>query len=70
MKSLYLLSCVALVSACSTQPASDTAAGAQAPTAKISITTKSPDALAHYQKGETLVENIRPTEGIDELTRR
>ncbi|HEV8397531.1 MAG TPA: tetratricopeptide repeat protein [Vicinamibacterales bacterium] len=67
MKRLSLVACVLLFSACSS-PSNSTPATASAPApAKIPITTKSPEALAHYQKSVAFFENARPAEGLDEL---
>ena len=68
MKRLPLFAtCALLLSACSS-PSTSTPATAAAPApAKIAITTKSPEALAHYQKGLTFLENARTAEGLDEL---
>lgn len=57
----------ALLSACSSTPSSAPAAGSSAP-ATIPITTKSPEALAHYKKGVALFENAHTAEGVQELT--
>jgi hypothetical protein len=61
---VIVLSC-ALLAACSSTPSSQPeGAGALA---KIPISTKSADALAHYLKGEALFENARADEGVVEL---
>src|SRR5688572_9136801 len=67
MKKISLFICAAMLTACSSPPASAPAAAAGAPTGRIPITTKSPEALAHYQRGETLLENLRTTEAVEEF---
>jgi tetratricopeptide (TPR) repeat protein len=69
----------ALAAACSSPPASTSSspapAGAAAPTAigaaasgaVIPTTTKSPEALAHFQKGEMLFHNLRTNEAAVEF---
>jgi len=68
MKSLPLFAaCALLLSACSS-PSTSAPATASAPApARIPVTTKSPEALAHYQKGVAFLENARTAEGLDEL---
>ena len=68
MKRLALVVCVLSFPACSSQPGSAPAT-TQAPAApaRIPVTTKSPDALAHYQKGVAFFENARVAEGLEEL---
>lgn len=67
MKKLSLVACVLLFSACSSQPSSSPATTPAAAPAKIPITTKSPDARAHYEKAVNFFENAHTAEGIEEL---
>ena len=68
MKRLALVVCVLSFPACSSQPGSAPATSlAPAAPARIPVTTKSPDALAHYQKGVAFFENARVAEGLEEL---
>ncbi len=66
MKRLLLLCVAAALAGCSREPAPSQQAAA--PAAKtISITTKSPEALAHLHKGETLFNNLRTEEAAAEF---
>jgi len=67
MKSLPLLACTLLLSACSSSSTSTPSTASAPAAAKIPITTKSPEALAHYQKGLTHLENARTAEGLEEM---
>jgi tetratricopeptide (TPR) repeat protein len=69
MKILSFAACALLFASCSSQPTSAPAAeSAPAPAlAKVPVTTKSPEALAHYQKGLEYFENARGAEGTEEL---
>ena len=70
MKNLFLLASLVLLSACSAQPGPAESAATPAPAAAtIPITTKSPEALEHFKKAQTLFENARTAEGVEELTR-
>ena len=66
MKTASLLALAVALSACSSQPVAEPVAQAGAPV-KISITTKSPEALTHFQRGEALLENLRTTEAVEEF---
>ena len=65
MKTASLLAFTVLVSACSSPPVAEPVAQAGAPVKKSSITTKSPEALTHFQRGEALLENLRTTEAVE-----
>ena len=67
MKTAPFLLCALLLTACSSTPSPESAAAAPAAPALVPITTKSPEALAHYQKGEALFENARAAEGVEEF---
>ena len=66
MKTAPVLLCALLLAACSSTPSPESAAAPAAP-AMVPTTTKSPEALAHYQKGEALFENARAAEGVEEF---
>ena len=66
MKGVLAIVGVVLLSACSSAPSSAPAATTSAP-AKIPVTTKSPEALAHYQNGLTFFENAHTAEGVEAL---
>jgi tetratricopeptide (TPR) repeat protein len=65
MKRPILLFCAALLAGCSSQPAPHSES-AQAP-ASITFTSKSPEAIAHFEKGATLADNVRPAEAAEEF---
>ena len=65
MRYVSVLVSMALMSACSSQPAPPAAQSA-AP-ATIPITTKSDEARAHFDKGHMLFENLRQAEAVAEL---
>ena len=69
MKTSLIAIAAALLAACSSQPAS-TAASQQpdATSTTISVTSKSPEAVAHFQKGETLLDNLRTSEAAEEFS--
>jgi Flp pilus assembly protein TadD len=56
---------VTLLAGCSAQPTQT--AAPPAPTT-ITITSKSPEALAHFQKGEALLDNLRTAEAAAEFS--
>lgn len=61
---------IAALTACSSPPPSSTAqaaGNAAAPGATITATSKSPEALAHFQKGQELFDNLRTTEAAEEF---
>ena len=69
MKTSLFVIAAALLAGCSSQPASKPAS--QPPGAagtKLSVTSKSPDAVTHFQKGETLLDNLRASEAADEFS--
>jgi len=66
MKQVLVIIGVALLAACSSAPSSAPAATSSA-LAKIPVTTKSPEALAQYQKGLTFFENAHTAEGVEAL---
>jgi len=68
-KSVFVLAAV-LLSACSSQPAPTPASQTSSATsATITVTSKSPEAIAHFQKGETLLQNLRTVEAAGEFAR-
>ena len=65
MKSLFCCIVALSLSACSsgtTSPPSEQAAAQE-----IAITSKSPEAIDHFKKGRTLLENVRNSEAADEF---
>lgn len=66
-----LLVAAAALSACSSPPPAGTTAQAATPsaaaTATITATSKSPEALARFKKGQDLFENLRTTEAAEEF---
>ena len=69
MKTSLIVIAVALQIGCSSQPAPTPAD--QQPTATsttISVTSKSPEAIAHFKKGELLLDNLRPAEAAEEFS--
>ena len=71
MKHLFFVVGTAALIACSAPPPS-TPVAAQAPaaaSATITATSKSPEALAHFQKGQLLFDNLRTTEAAEEFAR-
>ena len=69
MKTSFIVIAAALVAGCSSEPASTPAS--QQPNATsttISVTSKSPEAVAHFQKGEPLLDNLRTTEAAEEFS--
>jgi tetratricopeptide (TPR) repeat protein len=67
MKIFLVVVAAALVTGCS-EPAS-TQGHAQVPatSTSITITSKSPEAIAHFQKGEVLLDNLRTEEASQEF---
>ncbi len=69
MTKRYLVLAAAMLASCSAPPASGPASQASSEAGKaISVTTKSPEALAHFQKGEVLLDNLRTVEAAEEFT--
>ena len=69
MKTSLVVIAVVLLAGCSSQPASTPAS--QQPNAAsttISVTSKSPEAVAHFQKGEALLDNLRTEEAAEEFS--
>ncbi len=69
MKTTLIVIGAALLTGCSPPPASPPAS--QQPTASsttISMTSKSPEAVAHFQKGEMLLDNLRTAEAAEEFS--
>ncbi len=64
MKRSIAAFCLALVTACASQPASESQSS-QAPPASITYTSKSPEAITQVQKGEALLDNLRPDEALE-----
>ncbi len=68
MKYVLVVVAAAALTACSSSPSSTQAAGQAAPASvTITATSKSPEAIAHFQKGEQLFDNLRTTEAADEF---
>ena len=66
MKRPLLVLCAAFLTGCSSQPAPK-AESAPAPPRSVTFTSKSPEAIAHFENGATLTDNIRPAEAAEEL---
>jgi len=67
MKIVPIVLAAMMLAGCGSQPAPGSSSQSK-DSAMISATSKSPEALAHFQKGEMLVNNIRFTEAADELS--
>jgi tetratricopeptide (TPR) repeat protein len=68
MKHALLVVVAVVLSACSTQPAEAPAAQPAASSKKeISVTSKSPEAVAHFEKGRVLFDNLRVDEAAAEF---
>ena len=67
MKTLLFVFCTALLAGCGTQPASEPASASPVPLATMTFTSKSPEAIAHMQKGEVLADNQRQDEARAEF---
>lgn len=68
MKHVLLVTAAAVLTACSSQPApTPTAQQPAAAAVTITATSKSPEAIAHFRKGEVLFDNLRTTEASDEF---
>ena len=67
MKTLLFVFCTALLAGCGSQPASEPASASRAPLATMTFTSKSPEAIAHMQKGEVLADNQRQDEARAEF---
>jgi uncharacterized lipoprotein YmbA len=68
MKHVLLVTAAAVLTACSSQPApAPTAQQPAATDVTITATSKSPEAVAHFKKGEELFDNLRTTEASDEF---
>jgi Flp pilus assembly protein TadD len=68
MKHVLLVTAAAVLTACSSQPAAAPAAQQPAATdVTITATSKSPEAVAHFKKGEEFFDNLRTTEASDEF---
>jgi Flp pilus assembly protein TadD len=66
-KLIYVLGIV-LLSACSSQPAPSPASEqSTSATASITVTSASTEAIAHFQKGEGLLQNLRTVEAAEEF---
>ena len=69
MKYTFLAVTAVALAACSSQPAAAPAAAPPAASAAmISVTSKSPEAVAHFKKGEELFDNLRTVEATDEFS--
>jgi tetratricopeptide (TPR) repeat protein len=66
--SLLVVVTAALLAGCSSPAPSAKTEQTAAPATAISRTSKSPEAVAHLQKGETLLDNLRITEAADEFS--
>ena len=68
MKHVLLVVATAVLSACSSQ-SRQTPAAQQGPAkkAEIGVTSKSPEAVAHFKKGQVLFDNLRVTEAAAEF---
>jgi Flp pilus assembly protein TadD len=67
MKTLLFVFCTALLAGCGSQPASEPASASPVPLATMTFTSKSPEAIAHMQKGEVLADNQRQDEARAEF---
>lgn len=67
MKAPLFVVAALLLSGCSAPPSSTPASAPPTPTT-IPITSKSPEALAHFQKGEMLLDNLRTDEAAEEFS--
>ncbi len=68
MKHALLVAAAAVLSACSSQPAQTPPAQAAAPgKTEISVTSKSPEAVGHFNKGRLLFDNLRTDEAATEF---
>ena len=68
MKHLLIVTTAVLLAGCSSQPAAAPAAAAPSATAAtISVTSKSPEAIAHFKKGLELFDNLRIVEAASEF---
>jgi tetratricopeptide (TPR) repeat protein len=69
MKYVLLVVAATALTACSSPPPPTPASGkAATASATITATTKSPEALAHFQKGQELFDNLRTTEAAEEFS--
>jgi Flp pilus assembly protein TadD len=66
------ISCIVLaasvLAACSAPPASTSAEQPGATGTTIPVTSKSPEAIAHFEKGQTLFDNVRMAEAAEEFS--
>jgi tetratricopeptide (TPR) repeat protein len=65
MKILSFVLMAGVLAGCSSQPSSTPPEESTAGPATISITSKSPEAVAHFEKGEMLLDNLRTTEAAE-----
>lgn len=65
MNRTMLVFAATMLASCSREPAQPPGGQSDAKAATITITTKSPEALAHFTRGETLFDNIRQEEAAE-----
>jgi tetratricopeptide (TPR) repeat protein len=68
MKTSLIAIAAVLLAGCSSQSASTPASQQPNATSTMSVTSKSPEAVAHFQKGETLLDNLRTAEAAEEFS--
>ena len=68
MKATLIVLVVAALTGCSSEPASTDGPQATGAGQTISISSKSSEALAHFQKGESLLDNLRTQEAAKEFS--
>src|SRR6476661_1988040 len=67
---LFVIAAATLTACTSPPPSSSTSAAGTAATSSattITATSKSPEALEHFRKGEALLDNLRTTEAAEEF---
>ena len=68
MKRLAMMLCGLCVASCTSQPASESSPAQATASGSIAFSSKSPEAIAHLVKGESLRDNQRPDEALEEFS--
>ena len=68
MKRIFVVAVASLLTGCSSQPASTQGQKPAATVTTIPTTSKSSEAVTHFQKGEALLDNLRTEEAAEEFS--